>query len=86
MLQMVLIINTTSPLWYWVTRYSPGIAKWLDTTYKTKTDQDLTLNGHIPGQLLFAVNDRDFNGRKYCYIWGPRFLIAMEICVTWPLF
>jgi hypothetical protein len=55
---MVLIINMTSPLWYWVTRYSPGIAKWLDTTYKTKTDQDLTLNGHIPGQLLFAVNDR----------------------------
>jgi hypothetical protein len=48
MLQMVLIINTTSPLVVWVTR-SPGIAKWLDTTYKT--DQDLTLNGHIPGQL-----------------------------------
>jgi hypothetical protein len=49
MLQMVLIINTTSPLvlGYKVT----GIAKWLDTTYKTKTDQDLTLNG----QLYFAV-------------------------------
>jgi hypothetical protein len=28
----------------------PGI-KWLDTTYKTKTDQDLTLNGHIPASF-----------------------------------
>jgi hypothetical protein len=29
---------------------SPGIAKWLETTYKTKMDQYLTSNGHIPGQ------------------------------------
>jgi hypothetical protein len=65
MLQMVLIINNDTPLWYCY-KVPPGIAKWLDTTYKTKT-QDLTLNGH-PWPALFAVNDRDFNGRKYCYI------------------
>jgi hypothetical protein len=54
-----------TPLWYCY-KVPPGIAKWLDTTYKTKT-QDLTLNGH-PWPALFAVNDRDFNGRKHCYI------------------
>lgn len=52
---------------------SPGIAKWLDTTYKTNTDYDLTLNGHIPGQLLFAVNDRDFSAGNILTTGGPRF-------------
>jgi hypothetical protein len=46
MLQMVLIINDITFV-VWLQGNSPGIAKWLDTTYKTKTDQDLTLNGHI---------------------------------------
>ena len=52
---------------------SPGIAKWLDSTYKTKTDQFLTANGHIPGQLLFAVNDRDFTEGNIVTSGGPRF-------------
>ena len=52
---------------------SPGIAKWLDTTYKTKADQYLTSNGHIPGQLLFAVNDRDFTEGNIVTSGGPRF-------------
>lgn len=52
---------------------SPGIAKWLDSTYKTKTDQYLTANGHIPGQLLFAVNDRDFTEGNILTSGGPRF-------------
>jgi hypothetical protein len=57
MLQMVLIINTTSPLVVLGYKVTLGIAKWLDTTYKTKTDQDLTLNGHIPGQLYLQCGD-----------------------------
>jgi murein tripeptide amidase MpaA len=52
---------------------SPGIATWLDTTYKTYTNKDLTLNGHIPGQLLFAVNDRDFTEGNIVTSGGPRF-------------
>ena len=52
---------------------SPGIAQWLDSTYKTKTDQYLTANGHIPGQLLFAVNDRDFTEGNILTSGGPRF-------------
>lgn len=52
---------------------SPGIAKWLETTYKTKADQYLTSNGHIPGQLLFAVNDRDFTEGNILASGGPRF-------------
>lgn len=52
---------------------SPGIAKWLDTTYKTTTDNYLAANGHIPGQLLFAVNDRDFTAGNIVTAGGPRF-------------
>ncbi|MBX9887578.1 MAG: M14 family metallopeptidase [Flavobacteriaceae bacterium] len=52
---------------------SPGIAQWLDTTFKTYTDKDLKSNGHIPGQLLFAVNDRDFNEGNIVTSGGPRF-------------
>jgi murein tripeptide amidase MpaA len=52
---------------------SPGIASWLDTTYKTHTNKYLTSNGHIPGQLLFAVNDRDFTEGNIVTSFGPRF-------------
>lgn len=52
---------------------SPRIAKWLDTNYKTYTDKELKINGHIPGQLLFAVNDRDFTEGNIVTTGGPRF-------------
>ncbi|HTE32810.1 MAG TPA: M14 family zinc carboxypeptidase, partial [Chryseolinea sp.] len=38
---------------------SPGIAQWLETSYKPAVDKDLIANGHTPGQLLIAKNDRD---------------------------
>lgn len=53
--------------------YSKGISNWLATKYKTHADQDLARNGHIPGQLLFAVNDRDFTQGNALIMGEPRF-------------
>ncbi len=53
--------------------YSKSNSNWLATTYKNFADKELITNGHIPGQLLFAVNDRDFSQGNYSF-WGePRF-------------
>lgn len=53
--------------------YSKGIMQWLSTKYKPQADKDLTANGHIPGQLLFAVNDRDFSEGSVLILGEPRF-------------
>ena len=52
---------------------SPGIAQWLETVYKPAADKDLSANGHIPGQLLFALNDMDFSKGNILIAGGPRF-------------
>lgn len=53
--------------------YSPAISTWLATTYKPYVDKDLITSGHIPGQLLFAVNDRDFSEGNVLLLGEPRF-------------
>ena len=53
--------------------YSKSISKWLAKTYKTQTDKDLRANGHIPGPLLFALNDRDFSKGNILSMGEPRF-------------
>ncbi len=53
--------------------YSKSNSNWLATTYKTYADKELTANGHIPGQLLFAVNDRDFSQGNLLSMGEPRF-------------
>ena len=53
--------------------YSKGIMNWLSTKYKPQADKELTANGHIPGQLLFAVNDRDFSEGSVLILGEPRF-------------
>jgi hypothetical protein len=53
--------------------YSPNIRQWLETIYKPSADKYLSENGHIPGQLLFALNDRDFSKGNVLSIGGPRF-------------
>jgi hypothetical protein len=52
---------------------SPGIAQWLETSYKPAADKDLIANGHIPGQLMFAKNDVDFSEGNVLVQGGPRF-------------
>lgn len=53
--------------------YSKSNSNWLATTYKTYADKELASNGHIPGQLLFAANDRDFSKGNMLIMGAPRF-------------
>lgn len=53
--------------------YSKSNSNWLATIYKTYADKELASNGHIPGQLLFAVNDRDFSKGNMLIMGAPRF-------------
>lgn len=53
--------------------YSANISDWLATKYKKQADKDLKANGHIPGQLLTAVNDRDFSEGTVLILGEPRF-------------
>ena len=53
--------------------YSPNISNWLANKYKVQADKDLKVNGHIPGQLLTAVNDRDFTEGTVLILGEPRF-------------
>ncbi len=38
---------------------SPAIAGWLDATFKPAINAALEAQGHIPGELVFAIDDRD---------------------------
>ncbi len=38
---------------------SPASAKWLDTAFKPAIYKALEAQGHIPGELVFAIDDRD---------------------------
>ncbi|MDO1558790.1 M14 family metallopeptidase [Brevundimonas sp. 2R-24] len=38
---------------------SPATAAWLDAQYRPQLDAALEAQGHIPGQLVFAVDDRN---------------------------
>ncbi len=38
---------------------SPAIAAWLDATFKPAINAALEAQGHIPGELVFAIDDRD---------------------------
>ena len=53
--------------------YSKNISNWLTTKYKVQADKDLLASGHLPGQLLFAVNDRDFSEGSVLILGEPRF-------------
>ena len=53
--------------------YSPGIFDWMKTYFKPEINQALCSNGHIPGPLLFAANDRDFTEGNIAFSFSPRF-------------
>jgi len=53
--------------------YSPFIFTWLETKYKPYADKDLAINGHIPGQLLNALNNQDFSKGNALMLGEPRF-------------
>ncbi len=53
--------------------YSPAISNWLKSKFRPPVDGALSSNGHIPGPLLFAVNDEDFKEGNNEYTFSPRF-------------
>jgi hypothetical protein len=53
--------------------YSPNISKWLKSNYRPTMDLALGKADHIPGPLLFAVNDDDFNDGNNEYTFSPRY-------------
>ncbi|RJE74162.1 hypothetical protein BGP76_13295 [Reichenbachiella sp. MSK19-1] len=46
---------------------------WLGRVFKPAVDKALTANGHVPGPLMFAFNDRDFSEGNAEYEFSPRF-------------
>lgn len=53
--------------------YSPAIAGWLDSRFSPALNAALTAAGHIPGPLVFAVNNRDMSGGNTHWMATPRF-------------
>ena len=57
---------------------SPATSAWLDTVFKPAMNAGLEAQGHIPGELVFAVDDRDPKkglndgglGERYSNGWG----------------
>ncbi len=57
---------------------SPAIARWLDEAFKPEMNAALEAQGHIPGELVFAIDDRDPKkgmndgglGERYSNGWG----------------
>lgn len=57
---------------------SPAIAQWLDTAFKPDVYAALEAQGHIPGELVFAIDDRNPKaglsdgglGERYSNGWG----------------
>ncbi len=57
---------------------SPAIAQWLDDAFKPEMNAALEAQGHIPGELVFAIDDRDPKkgmndgglGERYSNGWG----------------
>jgi hypothetical protein len=53
--------------------YSPEIAKWLRESLSPIADAHLKANGHIPGPLMFAANEKDFMDGNTEFPFVPRF-------------
>jgi murein tripeptide amidase MpaA len=57
---------------------SPAIARWLDTVFKPAVDAGLEAQGHIPGPLVFGIDDQNPRaglndgglGERYSNGWG----------------
>ncbi len=53
--------------------YSPAISNWLDTTFSPRVNKSLQEMGHIPGPLVFTVNDMDFQDGFLVFDSSPRY-------------
>ncbi|MEW6745264.1 MAG: amidohydrolase family protein [Planctomycetota bacterium] len=53
--------------------YSPHVARWLDSVFKPHVWRDLQAWGHVPGPVLFAVDDKDISKGIVDWTASPRF-------------
>jgi murein tripeptide amidase MpaA len=53
--------------------YSPAISQWLKNKLSPAVDSHLKSMGHIPGPLIFATNNRDFQDGMIEYPYSARF-------------
>lgn len=53
--------------------WSPRIARWLDGVFSPAVNSDLERMGHLPGPLIFPVNERDMTGGNAVWTATPRF-------------
>ncbi len=53
--------------------YSPSCNDWMETFYEPFVKDALIAAGHIPGPLIFAMNDRDMEAGIANFFSGPRF-------------
>ena len=53
--------------------WSPTIARWLDERLAPALQRDLEAQGHIPGPLVFATNERDLGGGLTQEMASPRY-------------
>ncbi|PIB36056.1 hypothetical protein BFP72_11955 [Reichenbachiella sp. 5M10] len=59
--------------WAGESGFSLYSAQWLDTVFKPAMNTALSSQGHIPGPLMFAFNDRDFSEGNTEFAFSPRF-------------
>jgi hypothetical protein len=53
--------------------WSPAIGAWLDAVYRPAISEALSDQGHIPGRLIFTVDDLDWKQGIARFTAGPRF-------------
>ncbi|HYD74381.1 MAG TPA: M14 family metallopeptidase, partial [Candidatus Binatia bacterium] len=63
---------------------SRNIARWLDQRYRPDLDEALRRNGHIPGDLVFANNDRNLEEGFAAFTFSPRFSQAYGDMIGLP--
>jgi len=63
---------------------SPHIARWLEANYRTSVDAALRHAGHIPGDLVFAHNDRNIDEGLLGYAFTPRYSQAYGDMIHMP--
>jgi len=63
---------------------SPRISRWLAANYRTGVDAALRREGHIPGDLVFAHNDRDIDEGLLGYAFTPRYSQAYGDIIHMP--
>ncbi|MBX7249271.1 MAG: M14 family metallopeptidase [Caulobacteraceae bacterium] len=63
---------------------SPAVARWLEGTYRDEVSAALQRNGHVPGHLIFAVDDRDLSRGLASTATSPRFSTGYGDAIGMP--